>query len=443
MYQAEQEQAQARRDAATLTPPIDPRPWQRFGLLILLIAFGGFGGWAVVANLAVGVVVSGKVAAASFTRTVQHYEGGIVSEIRVDDGDNVEAGEILVVLDDTRARSQLQLARNQYLLNRASEVRLTAELAEQEALVFPADLRDSESRRVKEAMAVQQGLFFARRQALVGTLATLEQQAYQFQEQRDGLEALIDVNRQRIASLGEEADDLRSLFERGHGDRQRLRELERELLEREGEAAQQAANVASIDAQISENHLQRQIRRQEFHQQAGERLRDVQAHIADAEERITALEDEVQRTAIRAPVAGSIVDLRLRSSGAVLAAGEPVLDVVPVDVGFVVEARVPVHEIDSLYPGQPARVRFSAFNQRSSRAVEGELIHISADSLVDEMTASDYYQVRIAVDDALLSEEMPLVAGMPAEVMIHTGERTFASYLIKPFSDVLARAMRG
>ncbi|SEG20328.1 HlyD family type I secretion periplasmic adaptor subunit [Billgrantia desiderata] len=429
--------------ATTSAPPVDPRPWQRIGLLVLLIAFGGFGGWAVAANLAVGVVASGKVAAASSTRSVQHYEGGIVSEIRVADGDRVEAGEVLVVLDDTRARSQLQLARNQYLLNRASEVRLSAELAGSETLTFPAELHDSQSRRVREALAVQQGLFFARRQTLDGTLATLEQQAHQYREQREGLEALIEVSRQRIASLDEEADDLRSLFERGHGDRQRLRELERDLLELEGETAQQESNAASIDAQISENRLQRQILRQEFQQETGERLRDVQAQIAEAEERITALADEVRRTAVRAPVAGSVVDLRLHSSGAVIDPGDAVLDIVPADEGFVVEARIPVHEIDSLHPGQTARIRFTAFDQRASHAVEGELVHLSADSLVDETTGSEYYLARIAVDDTRLPEEMRLVAGMPAEVMIHTGERSFASYLLEPFSDVLARAMRG
>lgn len=438
-----QKSGQVTCDTATPGPPVDGRPWQRIGLLVLLIAFGGFGGWAVAANLAVGVVASGKVAAASLTRTVQHYEGGIVSEIRVDDGDRVEAGEVLIVLDDTRARSQLQLARNQFLLNRASEVRLAAELAESETLHFPAELHDSESRRVGEAMAVQQGLFFARRQALDGTLETLAQQAYQYREQQEGLETLIEVNRQRIASLDEEADDLRGLFESGHGDRRRLRELERDILELEGETVQQEANVARIEAQISENWLQRQVWRQEFHQESGERLGEVQAQIADAEERLTALEDEVRRTAVRAPVAGTIVGLRLHSVGSVLAAGAPVLDLVPAGDSFVVEARVPVNEIDSLYPGQAARIRFSAFNQRLTHAVEGELIHLSADSLVDETTGSDYYLARIAVDDTLLPEEMRLVAGMPAEVMIHTGERTFASYLLKPFTDVLARAMRG
>ncbi|MGR4069046.1 HlyD family type I secretion periplasmic adaptor subunit [Billgrantia sp. C5P2] len=425
--------------------PIDGRRYRRLGLFILLVAFGGFGGWALAANLAIAVVAPGKVSVASFKKTVQHYEGGIVREIRVTDGDHVEAGDVLVVLDNTRAASQLQVARTQYRINRASEVRLTAELAEEATLTFPEELRESDSQRVSEVLAVQQGLFFSRRQSLHGTLETLDQQAHQYEEQREGLKALLEYNRQQIASLREEADDLRSLFERGHGDRQRLRELERDILELEGEAAQQQSDIARIAAQISENELQKQVHRQEFQAQAGEQLRDVQERISDAEERITALSDEVRRTTVTAPVAGTVVGLQLHTLGAVIGAGDPILDIVPSDEGFVVEARVPVGDVDSLYVGQSAEIRFSAFNQGLTHVVAGEVTHVSADSFEDEGTGRDYYRARVRVTDEgreEMTSDMRLLAGMPAEVMIHTGERTFASYLIKPIGDVLARAMR-
>lgn len=431
------------RTAAAL--PVDGRSYRRLGLLILLVAFGGFGGWALAANLAIAVVAPGKVSVASFKKTVQHYEGGIVKEIRVADGDRVEAGDVLVVLDNTRARSQLQVARTQYLINRASEVRLTAELAEDELLAFSDELLESDSQRVNEVLAVQRGLFFSRRQALSGTLDTLDQQTRQFEEQREGLEALIEFNRQQTVSLREEANDLRKLFERGLGDRQRLRELEREILELQGETAQQQAVIARIEAQISENELQKQVRRQEFQQEAGEQLREVQERISDAEERITALSDEVRRTTVTAPVAGIVVGLNLHTLGAVIGAGDAILDIVPSDEGFVVEARVPVSDIDSLYAGQSAEIRFSAFNQGTTHAIEGEVIHISADSFEDESTGRDYYRARIRVSEEgkrKMPADMRLLAGMPAEVMIHTGERTFASYLAKPISDVLARALR-
>ncbi|QTP58517.1 HlyD family type I secretion periplasmic adaptor subunit [Billgrantia antri] len=427
------------------TLPTEGRGYRRLGLAILLVAFGGFGGWAVSADLAIAVVATGKVSVASFKKTVQHYEGGIVSEIRVADGDHVEAGDVLVVLDNTRAASQLQVARTQYLINRASEVRLAAELAEESTLSFPEELRESESERVSEVLAVQHGLFFSRRQSLQSTLETLDQQTRQYEEQREGLKTLVEYNRQQIASLREEASDLRSLFERGLGDRQRLRELERDILELEGETAQQESVIARIAAQISENELQKQIRRQEFQAEAGERLREVQERISDAEERITALSDEVRRTTVTAPVTGTVVGLQLHTLGAVIGAGDPILEIVPSNEGFVVEARVPVSDVDSLYVGQSAEVRFSAFNQGLTHAVAGEVIHVSADSFEDESTGRDFYRARVRVIEAgreEMTSDMQLLAGMPAEVMIHTGERTFASYLVKPIGDVLARAMR-
>ncbi|KAA0011232.1 HlyD family type I secretion periplasmic adaptor subunit [Billgrantia pellis] len=433
------------QDTCAAALPVDGRRYRRLGLLILLVAFGGFGGWALAANLAIAVVAPGKVSVASFKKTVQHYEGGIVKEIRVTDGDHVEAGDVLVVLDNTRAASQLQVARTQYLINRASEVRLTTELAEETTLTFPEELLKSDSQRVSEVLAVQHGLFFSRRQSLQSTLETLDQQTRQYEEQREGLKSLVEYNRQQVASLRDEAGDLRNLFERGLGDRQRLRELERDILELEGETAQQQSVIARIAAQISENELQKQIRRQEFQAEAGEQLREVQERITAAEERITALSDEVRRTTVTAPVAGTVVGLQLHTLGAVVGAGDPILDIVPSDEGFVVEARVPVSDVDSLFVGQSAEVRFSAFNQGITHAVAGEVIHVSADSFEDESTGRDYYRARVLVTEKRREEMtsgMRLLAGMPAEVMIHTGERTFASYLIKPIGDVLARAMR-
>ncbi|MFC3282384.1 HlyD family type I secretion periplasmic adaptor subunit [Litchfieldella rifensis] len=425
--------------------PVSGRGYRRLGLLILLIGLGGFGGWALAANLAIAVVAPGKVSVASFKKTVQHYEGGIVNEIRVGDGDRVEAGDTLLVLDNTRALSQLRIARSRYLINRASEVRLIAEQSGRETLRFPDELLDSDSRRVGDVLAVQRGLFFARRQALQGALDALDQQTQQLREQREGLTALVEITRQRVASLREEAEDHRSLFEKGMGDKQRLRELERRILQYRGEIAQHRAEIARLASQASENELRKQVRVQEFQQDIGEQLRQVQGRIADAEERITALNDEVRRTAVTAPVAGTVVGLQVHTRGAVIESGDPIMDIVPSGEGFVVEARIADRDIDNIYPGQSAEIRFSAFNQQRSDVIEGEVVHVSADSFEDEATGAGYYKARVKVVDAkqmALPRDRQLLAGMPAEVMIRTGERTFASYLVKPVADMLARAMR-
>ncbi|MCD6008516.1 HlyD family type I secretion periplasmic adaptor subunit [Halomonas sp. IOP_31] len=425
--------------------PTSDKSYRRLGLAILLVAFGGFGGWAATADLAVSVVAPGSVSVESFKKTIQHLEGGIVDEINVEDGDHVEAGDTLLVIDKTQARSQLEISRSQYLINRAAEIRLLAEQEGAESLTFPDELLNSDAQRVKEVLAVQRALFQARRGALEGTLSALDEQMAQMREQIDGLQGMIEVNQARMASLKEEAQDYRSLFKEGLGDNQRLRELERQVMQFQGEVAQNRSKIAELKSQISENKVQKQVKIQEFQKEIGEQLREAQANIADAEERITALSDQVKRTTVTAPVTGTVVGLKVHTVGAVIKPGDPIMEIVPSGDNFVVEARVPDRDIDNIYPGQYAEIRFSAFNQRLSNVIDGEVINVSADSFEDEATGAKYYKARVKVTDEgkkEMTENMQLLAGMPAEVLIRTGERTFASYMTKPITDMLARAMR-
>ncbi|WP_045994857.1 HlyD family type I secretion periplasmic adaptor subunit [Halomonas sp. S2151] len=425
--------------------PVDLRPYRRWGLAILLVAFGGFGVWSVTAHLAVSVVAPGSVSVESFTKTIQHLEGGIVADVLVEDGDHVEAGDPLIVLDDTQALAQQRIAETEYLITRASEVRLLAEQADSDSLVFPQELIASSNSRVQEVLGVQRRLFEVRRQSLDDTLAALDQQILQLEEQITGLGQTRSITQQRIDSLEGEVANHRKLFRDGLISSQRMREMERESLEYQSDNAGHASEIARLRAQISENTLNKQIRLQAFQQQVGEALRQVQAEVADAEERLVALNDTLARTRITAPVAGTVVDLQVHTLGAVVRGGDPLLDLVPAGDGFVIEARVPNHDVDHLYPGQSAEIRFSAFNQRLSNVIDGEVVRVSADSFEDEATRQRYYKVRVGVTDlgkSQLTDNMRLVAGMPAEVMIRTGERSFASYITKPINDMLARAMR-
>lgn len=426
-------------------PPTSDKKFRRIGLLILLVAFGGFGGWSAWANLSVAVVAPGSVSVESFKKTIQHYEGGIVSELPVSDGDHVDAGDTLVVLDKTQAQSQLAIAKSQYLINRAAEVRLLAEQAGKETLEFPNELTKADTPRVQEVVGVQRALFAARRQALEGTLEGLDEQMEQMRGQIDGLQKQIGINQRRINSLKEEADDYRSLFKEGLGDNQRLRELERQILEYQGQNAQHQSDIARLKSQISENKVQKQVKRQEYQKEIGEQLRQAQSQIADADERITALSDQVKRTTITSPVSGTVVGMKVHTIGAVVRSGDPIMDVVPTGDGFVVAARVPDRDIDNIYEGQQAEIRFSAFNQRLTNVIKGEVVNISADTFEDEATGAKYYKARVRVTQEGqkdMTDNMQLLAGMPAEVMIRTGDRTFASYIAKPITDMLARAMR-
>jgi len=430
---------------ATEVLPTSDKGYRRLGFGILVLALGGFTLWSVTASLAIAVVAPGSVSIESFKRTVQHLEGGIVRELLVEDGDKVTAGDPLVILSDTQVRSQLEIARSQYLINRAMEARLLAEQEGAEMMVVPDDIKDVESVRLQQVIAVQQSLFTARRQSLMSTLESLDEQIVQMQEQIEGLQQRISVNTQRIASLRSEADDFRSLYREGLGDNQRLRELERQILQYEGDNAEFRANTAQLRSQISENRMQREIQQQEFQKEVGEQLRDAQAQIAQAEEQIVSYSDQVNRTVITSPVSGTVVGRQVHTVGAVIRGGDTIMDVVPSNDGFVVEARIPTRDIDNIFVGQFAEIRFSAFNQRLTDVIDGEVIHVSADSFQDEATGEHYYRARVRVTEegyTQMNEHMQLLSGMPAEVMIRTGERTFASYIAKPITDMLVRALR-
>lgn len=425
--------------------PTSDKGYRRLGYAILLIALGGFCLWAATASLAVAVVAPGNVSIESFKRTVQHLEGGIVTELLAEDGDKVQAGETLVVLSDTQVRSQLEIARSQYLINRAMEARLLAEQEGADLLEMPEDILEVDSPRVQQVTAVQQSLFAARRQSLQSTLQALDEQIVQMREQISGFEQRINVNAQRISSLRSEAEDFRSLYREGLGDNQRLRELERQVLQYEGDNAEFRSNIAQLRSQISENRMEREIQQQEFQKEVGEQLRDAQSQIAEAEEQIVSLTDQVNRTVVTAPVSGTVVGRQVQTVGAVIRGGDTIMEVVPSGQGFVVEVRIPTKDIDNIYVGQFAEIRFSAFNQRLTDVIDGEIIHVSADSFEDEATGEQYYRGRVKVTETgrtQMNERMQLLSGMPAEVMIRTGERTFASYIAKPITDMLARAIR-
>lgn len=425
--------------------PTSDKGYRKLGYAILIIALGGFVLWASTASLAIAVVAPGSVSIESFKRTVQHLEGGIVEQLLVEDGDKVEAGDTLLVLSDTQAGSQLAIARSQYLINRAMEARLLAEQEGADTMEIPEDIQDTDNPRVQQVIAVQQSLFAARRQSLKSTLESLDEQIVQMREQIEGLEERIDVNTRRISSLRSEAEDFRSLYREGLGDNQRLRELERQVLQYEGDNAEFRANIAQLRSQISENRMEREIQQQEFQKEVGEQLRDAQAQIAEAEEQIISLQDQVERAVVTAPVSGTVVGRQVHTIGAVIRAGDTIMDVVPSNDGFVVEARIPTRDIDNIYIGQFAEIRFSAFNQRLTDVIDGEVIHVSADSFEDEATGEEYYRARVRVTEdghEKMTEQMQLLSGMPAEVMLRTGERTFASYIAKPITDMLSRALR-
>ncbi|MBK1618576.1 hemolysin secretion protein D [Lamprobacter modestohalophilus] len=433
------------------------RPERLFGLLILLVAFGGFGLWSAVAPIDSAAVAPGIVTVESSRKTVQHFDGGFVDEILVTEGDQVEAGQLLVKLDGTQVRAQLEIARGQYYALLAEEARLIAERDGAEQIRFPAELtnRLSDPRvaeptdplidpRVKDAVAGQKRLFENRRTALQNEKQMLGKRIEQLREQIRGYESLAENWGQRASLYRQEIDALNQLFEKGFSDNSRLREYERFEAEVLGEKSQHEASLAGNKLKIIETELQIVQLERDFDTEVAERLQQVQPEIADLKERIQALSDTVRRTEIRAPVSGSVVGLTVHTEGGIVEPRQRILGIVPQGMELIVEARVSPQDIDRVSPGLDAEIRFTAFNQADTPTVPGQVLTVSGDRITDESTGQPYFLARIRVsEDGMESlQGRTLLPGMPADVMIKTGARTLLEYLTKPITDRLATAFR-
>jgi epimerase transport system membrane fusion protein len=434
----------AETDDATPLPTSD-RPERIAGILLLLVAFGGFGLWAALAPIDGAAVASGVVAVESARKTIQHLDGGTVSEILVREGDRVAAGDIIIRLDDTQASAQLEIARGQYLSLRAQESRLVAERDDLPKIQFPDDLLSmKEDARIREAITGEERVFDARRKALNGERQVLQQRRDQLEQQILGLTALATSKEKRINLYQEEIDGLNKLFAKGLGDKSRLLEWERLSAELEGERGQHQSDIASAKVQIGETEIQAAQLKRKFTSEVVTELRDIETKLADLRERMRALQQTLERTIIKAPVAGAVMGTSIHTIGGVIRPGERLLDIIPENESFIVEAQVQPMDVDRISPGLEADLHMSAFNSRTTPVISGKVLTVSADRLIDQATNRPYYLARIQVTPEGMDklEGRPLQAGMPVEAMIKTGERTFFDYLIRPFTDRLARAFR-
>ncbi len=425
--------------------PTSDRPERIAGLLVLLLAFGGFGLWATFAPLDGAAVAPGVVAVESARKTIQHLDGGTVSEILVREGDRVAAGDIIIRLDDTQASAQLEIARGQYLSLRTQEARLVAERDDLPDIAFPDELLTAkDDPRIREAITGEERVFDARRKSLIGEQAVLKQRSEQLQEQIRGLTALADSKTKRINLYQEEIEGLHKLFEKGLGDKSRLREWERLSAELQGERGEHQSAIASAQVQIGETEIQAAQLKRRFTSEVVTELRDVETKLADLRERIRALQQTLERTVVKAPVAGAVVGTSVHTIGGVIRPGEKILDIVPENESFIVEAQVQPVDIDRVSPGLEADLHMSAFNTRTTPVIPGKVLTVSADRLVDQATNRPYYLARIQVTPEGMDKlkGRTLQAGMPVDAMIKTGERTFFDYLIRPITDRLAHAFR-
>ncbi|MCF7995148.1 MAG: HlyD family type I secretion periplasmic adaptor subunit [Chromatiaceae bacterium] len=417
-----------------------------FGYALSFFLLFGVVGWAGSAKIDGAAVAQGVVTVESYRQAVQHLEGGIISQLLVREGDVVTAGQPVALLSNTQFSSQLDAVRSELGAAQAVEARLQAERDGTEQVVFPSSLleqAESDS-RLHDLMAAESAVFDERRLDLQGELDVLGQRILSSRKQIEGLDERQTFFEERIALFEEELAGLRSLFADGLGDKVRLRTLERELAEVRGDLS--AARTQRVQAELSIEETQLEIRQtqQRFRTEVVSQLSDVRQRIFDAQQRKRRLTDQVQRTTITAPVGGRVVGLEVHTVGAVLAPGDKMMDIIPQTEQLVVDAEVSPDDIDKVYPGLEADVRFSALNFRTTPVVRGRVVTVSADRL-EGPDGKPYFLARIEVpeEQRLLLDGQPILPGMSADVYIITGERTALNYVMRPLTDALASSMRG
>ncbi len=416
-------------------------PIRRVGYAVLFVTFGLFGSWATFAPLNSAALASGVVTVKSYRKTVQHLEGGIVKAIHVRDGDQVSIGDVLLELDGTQALAELEMVRSQLIASVALDARLVAERDGLDSVDFKDPI--SADLRVLEAQQNEVQVFQARRSARLGEIGVLQKRVVQLDEQIRGLNAVIAGKQKESAFYEEEVGDLSALLKEGFVDKQRLREQQRNAVRLLSEIAELKSSIASARLQIGETELQIMQLNKDFIAEVVTQQSEVQTTIFDLKERLAAAAERAERIRVRAPETGMVLGMQVHTVGGVIAPGTPLLDLVPASEDLVVEAQISPMDIDRIAVGKLADVRFSAFNSATTPVIEGRLAQVSADRLVNEQTGVPYYLGRIELTDKGRKAlgELTLVPGMPAEVLINTGERTLLNYLVQPATNAFARSL--
>jgi membrane fusion protein, type I secretion system len=416
-----------------------------------MIMFGcvtfGIGGWAATTQLSSAVIGQGTVVVDSSVKKVQHATGGIVGELRVREGDRVNAGDILIRLDETQTLANATIVTKSLDELLARQARLEAERDGAEQIIFPKALqertRDSNS-EAGRALAAESKLFDLRQQARNGQKAQLRERSSQLQDEIKGYLGQAEAKQKEIDLIHQELQGVRSLWEKKLVPMTRLNSLERDTARLEGERSQLGGMTAQAKGKITEIELQIIQIDQDLRSEVGKDLIETRSKLSEFAERKTAAVDQLKRIDIRAPQGGRVHELSVHTVGGVIAPGEQIMLIVPDADALAIEAKITPRDIDQVYVGQSATLRFAAFNQKTTPEVDGEVGTVSADITQDQRTGASYYTVRILLKQQELEKlgSSKLVPGMPVDVFIKTSGRTAFSYLLKPLRDQAERAFK-
>ena len=418
------------------------KPIRSLGMLIVFATFGVFGLWAAFAPMDSSALAPGVLVVKAYKKTVQHLERGIVSKILTRDGDIVQEGQPLIILDDAQIKAQLEIALGQNITLAAQVARLSAERDQLKKIDFPTLLNDPNNARAQEVKIAETNVFNSHKNSHDGQIGVLNQRISQIASKINGLQGQIASKKQLVSSYADEMKDLKELLAEGFADKQRLRELERNHAIQAGDIAQLEAEIATNQMLMSETRLQILQIQKQFQEEVASKLSEAQAQLNDAQQRVAASQDKLNRVIIKAPASGMVLGLATHTENGVITPGRPILDIVPQGAELIIEAQVSPMDIDRVTVGLQAEIRFSAFKQSQTPKMEGKVISLSPDRITDERNGNAYYLAKVEVTPDSLKNlgDLQLLPGMPAEVLINTGERTLFRYLAQPASNFFARS---
>ena len=418
----------------------------RIGLWTLGVGFGGFLLWAAFAPLGEGVPSYGMVTIDTKSKPVQHLTGGIVKQVLVREGDVVKEGQTLIELDAAVARANYESVRQRYLGFRAMQGRLIAEQTGASKVDFHPDLKAAASDPlIRSQMLTQEQLFQSRRSALRADLQGIEEGVQGQQALLQAYEGMSANRRSQLALLQDELKHTRELVKEGYTPRNRQLELERAQAENQTSIAETQGNIMRARHSISEFRQRAISRQQEYRKEVETQLADVAREVQSDAEKLVAVTADLERTEIKSPASGQVVALAVQAPGSVVQAGQKLMDIVPQGEALILETRIEPHLIDKVHAGLLTDVRFTAFSHSPQLVVQGKLISISGDLIRDpQPNGASYYLARVAVtpEGMKVLGKRRMQPGMPAEVIINTGERSLLTYLLNPLTKRLAASMK-
>jgi HlyD family secretion protein len=417
------------------------------GMVIFAFVTFGIGGWAATSELTGAVIGQGVLVVDSNIKKVQHPTGGVVAELRVREGDKVKAGDILVRLDETQTLANATIISKNFDDLLARQARLESERDGVDLVAFPKVLldraRDPGSEALR-AITAEKSLFDLRRQARSGQKAQLKERSAQLQEEIKGYLGQVEAKQKEVEFIHQELEGVRTLFQKNLVPMNRLTALERDTVRLEGERSQLSGAIAQSRGKMAEIELQIIQIDQDLRTEVGKDLIEAQSKISELAERKTAAVDQLNRIDIRAPQSGRVHQLLMHTVGGVISPGEPIMMIVPDADALAVEVKIAPRDIEQVYVGQAASMRFAAFDQKTTPGIEGEVSMVSAETTQDQRTGTTFYTARVVLSPEQLAKmgDAKLMPGMPVDVFIKTPGRTAFSYLIKPLRDQAERAFK-